>query len=385
MLIPLTDPEHPLSKQMLRLIGDHSHLPRRSTRGDRRRTVRRRRPARGLRPAAVGRSSALVTVPSAAPARAGAGALARPAPLAPPHPPGATTSRAGHPLCPRPNGDPTTMHATLAPAARPVTPRPPRPAPVPRNGLGRGVPVPAHRVAGGRGRLDRGDPHRHRGRHPAGDLRASDPAARSGEPSRVRHRGRGVLGHPLHAHRDRGADAARRVRGDHQRLDAAVHRDARRRLARRTAVRADAGRARDRGRGGGRARRLVAAQGGPRDARGGRGRARGGTRVRVRGHVREAATPRGGRHGTGDRPARGRCRAPAPVRDRIRGARHAVTDRRRGAHRGRDVVDGPPLADLHATPRTRRPRPSRAPSRSSCPPSRSPGARSCLASRSVRR
>jgi hypothetical protein len=27
MLIPLTDPEHPLAKQMLRLIGDHSHLP----------------------------------------------------------------------------------------------------------------------------------------------------------------------------------------------------------------------------------------------------------------------------------------------------------------------------------------------------------------------
>ncbi len=28
MLIPLTDPEHPLSKQMIRLIGDHSHLPK---------------------------------------------------------------------------------------------------------------------------------------------------------------------------------------------------------------------------------------------------------------------------------------------------------------------------------------------------------------------
>ncbi len=27
MLIPLTDPEHPLAKQMLRLIGAHSHLP----------------------------------------------------------------------------------------------------------------------------------------------------------------------------------------------------------------------------------------------------------------------------------------------------------------------------------------------------------------------
>jgi hypothetical protein len=25
MLIPLTDPEHPLAKQMLRLIGEHSH------------------------------------------------------------------------------------------------------------------------------------------------------------------------------------------------------------------------------------------------------------------------------------------------------------------------------------------------------------------------
>jgi hypothetical protein len=25
MLIPLTDPEHPLAKQMLRLIGAHSH------------------------------------------------------------------------------------------------------------------------------------------------------------------------------------------------------------------------------------------------------------------------------------------------------------------------------------------------------------------------
>ena len=68
------------------------------------------------------------------------------------------------------------------------------------------------------------------------------------------------------------------------------------------------------------------------------------------GHVREAATPRGGRHGTGDRPARGRCHPPAPVRDRVRDARHALTDRRRGAPRGRDVVDGPPLADLHATP-----------------------------------
>ena len=28
MLIPLTDPEHPLAKQMIRLIGDHSHLPK---------------------------------------------------------------------------------------------------------------------------------------------------------------------------------------------------------------------------------------------------------------------------------------------------------------------------------------------------------------------
>lgn len=27
MLVPLTDPEHPLSKQMLRLIGAHSHVP----------------------------------------------------------------------------------------------------------------------------------------------------------------------------------------------------------------------------------------------------------------------------------------------------------------------------------------------------------------------
>jgi hypothetical protein len=27
MLIPLTDPEHPLAKQMIRLIGAHSHLP----------------------------------------------------------------------------------------------------------------------------------------------------------------------------------------------------------------------------------------------------------------------------------------------------------------------------------------------------------------------
>jgi hypothetical protein len=28
MLIPLTDPEHPLAKQMLQLIGAHSHLPK---------------------------------------------------------------------------------------------------------------------------------------------------------------------------------------------------------------------------------------------------------------------------------------------------------------------------------------------------------------------
>ena len=28
MLIPLTDPEHPLAKQMIQLIGAHSHLPR---------------------------------------------------------------------------------------------------------------------------------------------------------------------------------------------------------------------------------------------------------------------------------------------------------------------------------------------------------------------
>jgi hypothetical protein len=28
MLIPLTDPEHPLAKQMIQLIGAHSHLPK---------------------------------------------------------------------------------------------------------------------------------------------------------------------------------------------------------------------------------------------------------------------------------------------------------------------------------------------------------------------
>ena len=76
----------------------------------------------------------------------------------------------------------------------------------------------------------------------------------------------------------------------------------------------------------------------------------GGDGLRVRRHVREAATPRCGRHGTRDRPAHRRRNHPAAVRPCLRGARNPVSDRRAVAARGRDAVDGTPLADLHAPP-----------------------------------
>ena len=102
------------------------------------------------------------------------------------------------------------------------------------------------------------------------------------------------------------------------------------------------------------------------------------------GHVRQATTPRRGRHGTGDRPAHGRRDRPAAVRARHRSARTGVTHGRRWrcSRPGRCRRHSPGRSTCDSC--ARRPRPSRAPSRSSCPRSRSPGARSSWASRSVR-
>ena len=188
----------------------------------------------------------------------------------------------------------------------PRLPRRPRLAPVPRGGLGSGVPVPAHRRPRGRPRVGGGDPAAHRRLAARADRGTPDARRRPRPPGDLPPGRHAVLRGAVHADRDRRGHLAGGLHVPAQRRDAALHRRDRDRLLR--PARRPAGRRRPGGRGrrGARARRVLAVRDGRHDAPRHRGRARRAAELRGGGQRRPGASRRRGAARAGDRHARRR-------------------------------------------------------------------------------